>query len=313
MAKIIKNDTSPGDEQLLIKDKSFIINDIICVGYNIVNETIISILFGLHQDLYDRYAYISLEVELEYKRELELYRKSGMYIEDLKKDKREREKINTITSRLRSNNLYNVDFTFSDKDGSTNYYMQGSRNIDKNKREIQNYLINDSIYIQIRLFKELLLNGHTINNNIFFDNKLKRISYYTVVFSKLDGTIARHISDNQYKIISHYTFQCGKYGIFKVNYDFDTDKVDIKSIREPLTEYQFEMQYGKDKYVDAILYDNDNVLLIVFDSDKTITNIIRLRQELWKYTNFKNVYNYIFYNNKIEYAGNIRIPPAIHI
>lgn len=297
-------------ENYTTKDTRFIINDIICVGYSIVNPHTISMLFAIHQDLFDKYEYLNMNVEVDSDVEKQRYRSTGLYIKDMQDDPEAKLQLQNITKYLTQSNLYTTDFNFERNENDKFYITKGIRNTGKNLGEVQEYQIDNSMYIQIRLFIEFLSQG-TLNNVIFLDDSLKNVTSITPLFCKLDGTIVEEIVRSNgvstfRKVISHYTFQAGPTE-YKINYSFNTSKKITQSLREPMTHKQYEAQYGKDPYVTCTLDDlkNDLVLVVVVNDIKKETIVIRLDKDLYDNTNLKDPEHYIFYNGIEVSAPNV--------
>ena len=285
-------------------EKRFIINDIICVGYSIIDDFNISVLFAIHQDLFDKYEYINININIDNNAELRRFRNTGMYIKDLQKDRNNNLKIQDMCRYLTSSNLYTTDLDFErfdfDDSGALFYLIKGIRNTGKDIGVVQEYSIHNSVYIQLRMFKEFL-KSCILSNKMFFDDALKNVSSITPTHCKLDGTaeikITKRGGSSYYKYISHYTIHSGP-TTFKLNYQINSLQRVEKAIREPMIVEQYDAQYGKDSKVTCTLYEDstDKVLVVIVDDKKKKTTVIELSNDLYKFTNFKDMYNYIFYS-----------------
>ena len=287
------------------KNKRFIINDIVCIGYSIIDNLRVSILFAIHQDLFDKYEYMNINVTLDNEEEMKMFveRNKHKYIEDMKKDPASHKKLKALCQHMTSSNLYRVDLDFKYLPEKKFYVMKGIRNTGKDLSEIQEYQINDSIYIQLRLFKEHLLNIRFISNDDIFNNiYYKIIKYHTAIYSKLDGTKVdkttsgpRLMGEEEYPLVqytSHYTFQCGKYDTIKANYFIISST--NKQIREPMDNGQYGLQFAKDPSIKHILRDDNEVILLIQDPRLTQTDAVRIKKNLLEFTNFIDPENYIF-------------------
>ena len=293
----------------------FIINDIMCVGYSIVNDTILSVLFALHQDLFDKYAYCNMNIELKTPMEEKIFRKSGMYIKDIQKDQENALRLKEITQHLNSSNLYTTDFNFSYNEDGRFYIAKGMRNTGKGMGEIQEYQIGNSEYIQIMIFIQFL-SISMMNSSMFLDDSLKNINIIPAIHSKLDGSVIIEVTNNKthrnfFKVMSHYTFQCGPTS-FRVNYVYNTPTKPSKILREPLVSKQYEAEFKDDLYVTCTIPEigRDQILVIVVNQKKKSTTVIRLNKELYEMTNLKDNEHYIFYDG-IESANPNPVVPHI--
>jgi hypothetical protein len=291
-------------EWTVTKDKKFIINDVICVGYSIVDDYTISILFAIHQDLFDKYSYINANIQIDTPSEISKFRQSGMYIKDIQSDPEESLKLKDICKYLNTSNLYTTDFNFVYDKEKDYYTIKGVKSIGKNQCEIQEYMINKSVYIQLRIFLEFLKNN-CLGNSMFFDESLKSVSFITADSVKLDGTIVedmKKVIDNRrtfFKITSHYTVHSGPTK-FRFNYSCNKFEKITKSLREPMVYKQYFAEFNDDLYVTCTLHnlDTDTLLVILSDtsSEHKHTTVIRLSKELYELTNLKEPDNYIFYD-----------------
>ena len=286
-------------------EKRFIINDIVCVGFSIINENVLSVLFALHQDLFDHYQYMNINLELKEPKELEKFKASGMYIKDIQKDQENGLKLKDLTKYLKPNNLYTSDLNF-DYDEEKNFYIaKGIRATGKNISEIQEYQIGFSEYIQFMLFLQFISQS-TMNSSMFLDDSLKNVRVLHATSCKLDGTVIVDTINKTrsgktiQRVISHYTIHGGPTKM-RVNYSYSTTSFPKNVVlREPMIYKQYDAEFGKDPYVTCCIpvLKKDQILVVVIDRKKKSSDVIRMDKELYQYTNFISTENYIFCGNE---------------
>ena len=87
-------------------------------------------------------------------------------------------------------------------------------------------------------------------------------------------------------------------GYTNLNNRMETDFSCITRLREVLKNngaHPFPIDHER---LPDTLYDDkdDEALVVIVDTVKVKTTVIRLKEELYKFTNFKDMYNYIFYS-----------------
>lgn len=315
---IVISDIPINDETKFVDDGLFFINDMMCVsmnrvmkepiriGENVPEALCYSLLFALHQDVMDKYCYMMVNF-ITYRSTIEKLRFSGLYIEDIKKDKENKAKLDQITSHLTHSNLYTVDFNIN-KDVASEYCLTGYRMTGKNIYNTISFKFDEKMLFRITYFLYKFRHAK-LDIDIFLDSKFNDIKTFVPDNVVLDGSMEKSIdNDNSKLVYSHYTFNNGPSKV-KANYLVNCNS-DNKILREPLIDNQYFAHYKEDpEIMSAFLIEElDMVFALVLLNQKGDMTLLKLKKEVYQNTNLIDPTNYVYYDKFKKVPTNTVVP-----
>lgn len=290
--------TIPKEENIVSKEK-YILNGIFPIGFKESNvKGSFLFLFGAYQDWNEKVVYLQFLFQTEDQFEYETIKSHNNYIPNYENIIEKKSVYYKMIEHMTDSNLYATDFILNRSERDYYYIMNGIRAIDEKHADVLDIYVPRHNYIKIKSFMENLNVRSTLfNTTIFADPRLSKIEYVKIEQLKRDETSI--VGDGSKFVDTHYTMNCGP-STYKMNYRSGIKKDGI--LVHPLDSEIYNANYSCDYYIDYIVQDEDEIL-VVFDEDADVfgnptegrgTKALRLNKELADKTNFVNQYNKIY-------------------
>ena len=199
-----------------------------------------------------------------------------------------------MTKDLDSKDIYSTDLDMEVYEKKKIFYRTYAYRNDKETREFtkMEMLIGRSLFVQLNLFFVRFVNHDISAETVFFDFKLHRVEFVTPTSIKLDGSAKPAPSSTC--ITNHYT---AKLGPNKYRFHFISPAIFGRRLRNPMGYESYCSLYSKDTLIDQMFMDHkSNTLFVIYHEFSDIdgsfkkTLVLKLSEELYKHTNFLDVY-----------------------
>ena len=290
----------PEDEGKIVKREKYVVNALFPIGFKESNvKGSFLFLFSAYEDYDERVAYFQVLFMTENPVEYDIIKKHPNFIENYCSDLAKTTVYNSMISKMTNDNVYATDFISTHSEEAFYYYSTAVRAVDKDHAEILDLYLPRSTFIRIKCFFENLnVRGKLFPCEVFADPRLENIEY--VVLTRVVVDESTEVGDCSKYIDTHYTMYCGP-TIYKMNYRSGINKE--KQLIRPLVGYVYSSLYASHYYIEYIIKDDDE-LLVIFDEDAEMmtgrsatgraAKALRLTKDLIVKTNFLNQFNNVY-------------------
>ena len=294
----------PKEENVVSMDK-YVLNGIFPIGFKESNvKGSFLFLFGAYQDWNDKVIYLQFLFQTEDPFEYEILKNHTNYIPNYENIIEKKSVYNKMIEHMTDSNLYATDFILTKAEKEYYYQMNAIRAIDDKHADVLIVYVPRQNYVKIKSFMENLNVRSTLfNTSLFADKRLSKIEYVKIEQVRRDETAV--VGDGSTFVDTHYTMNCGP-STYKMNYRSGIKK--DGTLTNPLDSNIYNSTYSCDFYIEYIIQDEDEIL-IIFDEDADVfgnstegrgTKALRLSPELAEKTNFVDQYNKIYQEETTE-------------
>lgn len=294
----------PKEENVVSREK-YVLNGIFPIGFKESNvKGSFLFLFGAYQDWNEKVIYLQFLFQTEDPFEYEALKNHNNYIPNYEDSIEKKSVYVKMIEHMTDSNLYATDFILNKSSKDYYYEMVAIRAIDEKHADVLNIYVPRQNYVKIKAFMENLNSRATVfNTSLFADKRLSKIEYVKIEQLKRDETAV--VGDGTKFVDTHYTMNCGP-STYKMNYRSNIKK--DGTLTNPLDSDIYSATYSCDFYIEYIIQDDDEIL-VIFDEDADVfgnstegrgTKALRLNKELADKTNFVNQYNKIYQEETTE-------------
>jgi len=289
----------PESEYIINRDK-FVINSLYPIGFKESNiKGCFMYLLGAYQDYDDCFVYLQIMFQVDDPLEYDMLKKHPNYIPNYDNNMEKKSVYLYMISEMNNTNLYATDFIMhSDKPG---YHSAHAirQNEDKTAEALDLY-IPQNTFIRLKIFMENLnVKSVVFPCEIFANPKFNSPKFVTI--EEIERGETAYAANKQLFVDTHYILYSGP-DSYKCNYRSFINP--DKTLTNELDQDMYTGQYSVHYYIEYMVRDEDDVLLIYdapkfrYEKEEEKLNedviVCRIPAKLVEKTNFINQFNKIY-------------------